>query len=128
MFHDIMSSEELEVEVEGKDEKDGKRHRKVSEFERGYRVGHSKGQAFVWRKLGVRPSEFESGKVKVTIGDRTEVMNLGDESAVTQTEKKETEKKQGDHVPILVGIFVAVILGLLVYHFVFGKRNQPENQ
>jgi hypothetical protein len=122
-----MSNEDLEVEVKGEDEGDGKKHREISEWKRGYTIGYNKGRAFVWHQLGVRPSEIAAGKVKVIVGKEGRELRLGDESAETQTEPKEAKKKESDHMPLIVGIFVAAILGIVVYHFVFGKRNQPSN-
>jgi magnesium-transporting ATPase (P-type) len=122
-----MSTEDLEVEVKGEGEKDEKRHRAVSEWERGYRIGFNKGRANVWHQLGVRPSEIAAGKVKVIVGKEGRELRLGDESAETQTETKEVKKKEGDYMPLIVGIVIAAVLGLVVYHFVFGKRNQPSD-
>ena len=46
-----MSTENLEIEpeVEGEEEKTKEHKRKVSEYERGYRVGWNKGRAFVYK-------------------------------------------------------------------------------
>jgi len=125
-----MSTDELEVEVKGEGEEEGgeeKRHRATSEWERGYRIGYNKGRAFVWHQLGVRPSEIKEGKVKVIVGNNEREVKVDESSendTVKENESTNKKKEEGGNIPLIVGIVLAAVLGIVVFHFVFGERNK----
>ncbi|PSN81690.1 hypothetical protein B9Q01_10705 [Candidatus Marsarchaeota G1 archaeon OSP_D] len=111
-----MSTENLEIEpeVEGEEEKTKEHKRKVSEYERGYRVGWNKGRAFVYKKLGIRPSEVEKGLVKI---EPSELLD-----------SKEGGVLGNSKTTVITAIIIGLILGLVAYYFVFRTRNREPNQ